>query len=88
MSKIVDSYIKLNESFKLCTKNQFEGNINFADMSDYHVALDDFIKASREHYSNEELDIYSAINLFNSDLIAQEELKQYEVNENSSIKKK
>lgn len=88
MSKIVESYIKLNEAFQKCAFNQFEGDFSFDDMRVYYMLLDDFVKIARENYSSKDLDVSSAIELFNSDSVIQEELKQYEANENSEVKKR
>lgn len=87
MSKIVDNYIKVDEMFRKCVENQLEGCVSFDDMRIYYALLDGFVRTAREYYSDSYLDVSSAIEMLNSDPIIQEELKQYEENINSGIKK-
>lgn len=88
MSNIVEKYIQFNEEFQKCAYKQFEGEFSFDDLKDYYIKLDDFVKSAKERYSNNHLDVSSAMNLFSSDVEAQSELKQYESNANDEVKKR
>lgn len=73
MSKIVEEYVKLNELFQRCAYNQFKGELSLEDMKTYHAQLDTFVKVAKEEYSNPDLDLYTAVDTFISDIISQNE---------------
>ena len=82
MSKIVDKYIKSNELFRQCIKDQFDGDFQIEHMRFYYMALDEFIEEAKNHYSNDSLDLSTAVSLFNADIVVQEELAQYNNSKN------
>ena len=76
MSKIVDRYMKMDSLFQRCARNQYQKDFSRDDMRSYYTSIDDFVNTAKSYYFNDGLNLNSAVEVFNTDAIAQAELRR------------
>ncbi len=85
MKEILEKYIEVDNQFQKCREKQCDGELEYndLDMQLYYASLSSFIKAAKEYYKNDELELGSAMKLFNSDRELQDELMEYQNNKSN-----